>query len=132
MANRNPYTQSLHDRVINEAVKHLNQTDFDIYTNPGSLKNAGIGDKYPDIIMTEKGKTTVKFIIEVETVDSINITEATDQWKKYSREISATFYLMVPSERKNLAQQFCNQLGINVRFATFQIDRLNNINFNFE
>jgi hypothetical protein len=132
MANRIDASQSLHDRVIDEAVKHLNQTNFDIYKNPGSHKNAGIGDKYPDIIMTKKGQKIVNFIIEVETVDSINITEATEQWKKYATEINASFYLLVPETSKIKAITLCNQVGISVRYATFRVDKFNNILIKFD
>lgn len=132
MANRISNSQSLHDKIITEAIKHLNQTDFDVYTNPGNYKNAGIGDNFPDIVMTEKGQRTVKFIIEVETEDTVNSNEANNQWLKYSKEISATFYLMIPLNSKNNAQLLCNRYGINVRFATFQLDRFNNILINFE
>lgn len=53
--------------MITEIIGHLNQKSFDIYTNPGEQKNAGIKDNYPDVILTEKGTTTVKFIMEIET-----------------------------------------------------------------
>ena len=76
MTIREGYSAKLHDKVIAEAVKILNQEKFDIYTNPSQEKNAGINDNYPDIILTEKGTNTVKFIIEVETTDSITENEA--------------------------------------------------------
>jgi hypothetical protein len=133
MANRNFTSQSLHDLVIQEAVIRLNSVDFGIYTNPNNSRNAGIGDKYPDIIMTEKGTTTVKFIIEVETDETINITEANNQWKKYATEINASFYLLVPFSRKSQAISLCKQVGISVRFATYQVNSFNNITqINFE
>lgn len=119
MADRDFISKDLHDRVIKAAVQVLNKADYDIYTNPGSTKNASINDNFPDIIMTEKGNTTVKFIIEVETKETVNDREAEIQWKKYSTEIDATFYLLIPNESKNLAEVICRRLGINVRFATF-------------
>lgn len=54
MAQRSEQTQSLHDRVITEITPMLNSQNYDIYTNPGESKNAGIVENYPDIIMTEK------------------------------------------------------------------------------
>jgi len=133
MKNRTHDSQLIHDNVIREAVKHLNQTDFDIYTNPGSLKNAGIGDKYPDIIMAKKGEKTAKFIIEVETADSVNITEANSQWKQYAMEINASFYLLVPEGSKQNAINLCNQVGISARFATYRTDSVGNVlQINFE
>ena len=127
MANRNYHHQNLHDNVITSAKRFLNDKDFDIYTNPGSQKNAGIGDLYPDIILTVKGKQTVKFFIEVETSDSINLTEATNQWKKYAKGIRASVYLLVPKSQKIKANNLCNQIGISVRFGTYEVDYYGNV-----
>lgn len=129
--NRESSDADLHDKVISEIKKVLNQDNFDIYTNPGQEKNAGISDNYPDIIMTRKGTTDVRFILEVETATSINLDEAINQWKKYSNEINATFYLVVPEESSKRAQELVRQVGINVRFATYSIDVNNNLNFKF-
>lgn len=49
MAQRSEQTQSLHDRVITEITPMLNSQNYDIYTNPGESKNAGIVENYPDL-----------------------------------------------------------------------------------
>jgi hypothetical protein len=131
MAQRDSMNATLHDRVIDAAVKRLNSVAYDIYTNPGEAKRAGIQDNYPDIIMTNKGTTDVTFIIEVETTDSINLTEAENQWKKYATEIKTTFYLLVPESSARKANDLCMQLGINVRFALYSINSVDNIIINF-
>lgn len=113
--------EKIHDRVITEIIGHLNQKSFDIYTNPGEQKNAGIKDNYPDVILTEKGTTTVKFIMEVETLDTVTREESISQWKKYFTEINATFYLVVPSEMHTKAMELCKKGDINARFVTFSI-----------
>lgn len=122
---------TLHDRVVKEIVSHLNQTKYDIYTNPGQEKNAGIGDNYPDVIMTEKDTKTVKFILEVEVADTITQEEADRQWKKYATEINASFYIVVPIQSLNKAKELCQKNNINARFATFLL-RNNNLIFNFQ
>lgn len=127
MAHRNPHDQSLHDRVIDAAIGYLNTTEYDIYQNPGSFKNAGIANNYPDIIMTKKDDKTVEFIIEVETKESITLSEASNQWKKYFTEITATFYLLVPFESKNVTLNLCRQLGITVRIGTYKVGFNGNI-----
>lgn len=133
MADRLQSSQNLHDKVISAALNYLNKNDFDIYTNPNGNHNVGIGNNYPDIILTKKGTNTVSFIIEVETADSITSNEATNQWKKYASEITSSFYLLVPITHKNLASDFCRQVGISVRFATFTSDNYGNItNITFE
>lgn len=123
--------ENIHDRVISEIVGHLNQQSFDIYTNPGEQKNAGINDNFPDIILTEKGTTTVKFIMEVETLDSVTKEESISQWKKYFTEIDATLYLVVPSELLNRSIELCKKVDVNARFATYTISN-NVISFEFK
>jgi hypothetical protein len=83
--------------------------------------------------MTKKGTMTAEFIIEVETADSVNIIEATNQWKKYANEIKASFYLLVPLSHKNMAINLCKQVGISARFGTYQTDYLGNVtNISYE
>lgn len=126
MANRFPLNQSEHDNVIQAAYNGLDKTNHDIYINPGQIKNTSVAGYYPDIIITNKGETTVKFIIEVETADSINKNEV-NQWQNYSTKISGTFYLLVPYEYRNIAETLCRQNGIKARFGTYQKDSFNNI-----
>ena len=71
--------------------------------------------------MTEKGRNTVKFILEVETEDSVTKDEAINQWKKYTSEINATFYLVVPAALLNKAKELCQRENINSRYATYSI-----------
>lgn len=133
MAYRNHNNQNIHDRVITESQRFINTVDYDMYTNPGSFKNAGIGNMYPDIILTTKNSKTIKFVIEVETSESITLSEAQNQWKKYATGINASFYLLVPINSRQKASQLCKQVGISVRFATFQTDVYGNIvNINWE
>lgn len=110
---------NIHDRVIREIGEHLNQEKFDVYTNPNQEKNAGIGDNYPDVILTEKGTRTVKFFMEVETVESVSSVEAMAQWTKYYNEINATFYLVVPVTVINKAKELCQKANVNARFTTY-------------
>lgn len=129
--NRTPENAALHDRVISELVKVLNQKDYDIYTNPGQDNKYHIGDNYPDLLMTRKGDRTVRFILEVETQESVIIDEALSQWKKYALEIKSTFYLVVPVNSLKRAQELCQQVGINVRYATYSVGPDMSIVFNF-
>lgn len=132
MAQRTIDTTSLHDRVVREIKNVLNQHDFDIYLNPGQEKNAGIGDNYPDVIMTTKETSQVQFILEVETSDSVTKEEAEGQWKKYANEINATFYIVVPESVASKAKQVCQQAGVNARFATYNVAPTGQISFKFK
>lgn len=122
---------NIHDKVVHDIVSHLNTETYDVYINPGQEKNAGIGDNYPDVILTEKNGTTVKFIMEVETVESVSQEEAMQQWKKYVSEINATFYLVVPISSLKKAKELCQREGINARFTTFSVNG-ETINFDFQ
>lgn len=122
---------NIHDKVVCDIVSHLNTETYDVYINPGQEKNAGIGDNYPDIILTEKSSTTVRFIMEVETVESVSQEEAMRQWKKYVSEISATFYLVVPVSSLKKAKDLCQREGINARFTTYSVDG-NTITYDFQ
>lgn len=123
--------ENLHDEVISQIVGHLNQRDYDVYTNPGQQKNAGIGDNYPDVVMTAKNEKTVKFIMEVEVESSVTENEASTQWKKYANEINASFYIVVPSNCVVRAKQYCVKYGVNARFASFNVNQNDVISFNF-
>ncbi len=121
MNNRNKISEQTHDLVIYQTINILDNSNFDIYINPGKQKNTKVANHYPDIIITKKGERTVEFIIEVETSDSVTLAEAKDQWKVYATEIKASFYLLVPLGRKNDAARLCKQIGISARFGTYQM-----------
>lgn len=127
MAIRAADSAALHDRVIQAAASRLDSGNFDIYTNPGTAKLNGIEHNYPDIILTRRGDRVVQFIIEVETLDSINLNEATQQWRKYATEINASFYILVPLHAKRLAVTLCKQIGISARFGTYTLDHYGNV-----
>lgn len=122
----------LHDKVIHELKIALNQNDYDIYINPGSEKNAEISGNFPDVIMTRKNTRTADFILEVETKESVNYKECQDQWKKYSSEILATFYIVVPESSLKSAQELCKSHSINARFITYSINVNGSIEFDFK
>jgi len=132
MSLRNPNSQIYHDQVLKIAADELNRTGkYTVYQNPGNEHKTRIGELYPDIILTPKESNTVQFIIEVETHDSINASEAINQWKAYST-LGGTFYLLVPRESRPLAESFCRQCGIQVKFATYWVDQLNHLSINYE
>ena len=52
---------------------------------------------------------------------------ATNQWKKYASEIRASFYILVPTNYKNIASNLCRQIGISARFGTYETDLFGNV-----
>lgn len=111
-----------HDKLIQAAYDGLDKTNHDVYANYNQQKNTSINGQFPDIIVTLKNDKNVKFIIEVETENSITINE-TKQWKVYS-ELCETFYLLVPFSLKTKAELLCVQNGIKARFGTYKVSRL--------
>jgi hypothetical protein len=114
-----PYTQNEHDNVIQAAYNNLDKVNYRVYTNPNQQKNTSINGHYPDIIITAANENTAKFVIEVETSESVNNIEV-QQWKTYSH-LGGTFYLLVPYSSKALAELLCLQNGIKARFGTYRI-----------
>lgn len=121
MAQRTTESTNLHDRVIREIRYVLNQKEYDIHLNPGQEKNAGIAGNYPDVIMTIKGTPNVKFILEVETADSITKEEAEGQWKKYANEIKATFYIVVQRHLLLEPNNYANRLELMLDLQLLQL-----------
>jgi len=109
---------SFHDQVIKIAASYI--TKYKVYTNPGSEKNASLGNLYPDIILTDKNTNTVVFTIEVETAESVTESEA-DQWKQFSN-LGGTFYLMVPQNQRAEAERICKKYLIPVKYATYWVE----------
>lgn len=132
MAYRTYQRQYIHDRVIQVAAENLRRTNnYRVYTNPGTEHNTSIGNLYPDLILTPPNSNNVQFIIEVETVDSVNANEALSQWKAYSN-LGGTYYLLVPQESRILAENICRQYGIQVKFGTWTINYLNQLTITYE
>lgn len=124
MANRNNISQSLHDNVIQAAYNNLDKINYDVYINLGQQKNTAVNNQYPDIIITPHNSRNVRWIIEVETTDSVTQFEALSQWIEYSK-LGGIFYLLVPTASRNLAEQICIQNNIKARFGTYQANVFN-------
>lgn len=120
MADRLIDYQNIHDNVIQVAFDSLDKTTHDVYINPGTRKITSVDGMYPDIIITNKGETGVKFIIEVETQDSVNQNEVS-QWLDYSK-LGGSFYLLVPKNMKETAEILCMQNSIKARFGVYFVE----------
>jgi hypothetical protein len=117
MTTRHKDYQAVHDTIIQEAFNSLDKVSHDVYINPGTQNLTSVNSLYPDIIITAKGDINVKFIIEVETQDSVNLNEI-DQWKQYS-QLGGIFYLLVPRDMKTTAEILCRQNEIKARIGIY-------------
>jgi len=121
MATRSLQSQTFHDQVVRIAAGYLDQAKYVVYTNPDGEKNTKIGNSYPDVIVTNKGESKALFIIEVETQDSITALEAINQWKEY-QQLGGTFYLLVPRDSLQSAQQLCNAYSVRAKFGYYWVE----------
>ncbi|MFI5253492.1 MAG: hypothetical protein ACHQQQ_13790 [Bacteroidota bacterium] len=124
MTIRSPIEQSVHDLVIQTAFTNLDKVKYDVYINRGNERNTSVSGEYPDIIVTGKNEKTVKWIIEVETSSLLNQSEIIVQWTTYSN-LGGIFYILVPKEVRNIAEQICVQNNIKARFGTYVVNQSN-------
>ncbi len=100
-----------HDKIIYQLADELKDCGYKAVINPTQEKNGSIDGLYPDIIVTDTDMNPV-YIIEVETIDSINNTEA-KQWKNYTKT-QIPFILCVPKESLYKTMHICQQYNIDV------------------
>lgn len=134
MATRQPQIQRLHDKVIEFVRDHLSQTKYDVYINPGSSQNWSVKGEFPDILITSKENKQIKFVVEIETTDSITPEEARNQWKAYV-ELPGVFYILVPRESLPLAKQIIAGQGIQAKLGYYETGRngeVTNVEYNAE
>lgn len=114
MVKRELSEQKFHDRAVVDIAKarfsYKNGTKT--YTNPGSEKNYGINDLYPDIVAVKD--TSVVAIGEVETKSTVTPEEAEEQWKLYGLKVKY-FYLYVPKEKVSTAKEIIQQKQIDLK-----------------
>lgn len=113
--------QSQHDVAMELIAKtEYDLTKYAVTINPNKKKRklvkrrkrGGRWDlRWPDIVVEDKNLGKVTIIGEVETEDSIRLTDARRQWKPYAN-LKKTFYLYVPKGCCELAKEKCDRLGI--------------------
>jgi len=123
MAQRLDEEQLEHDLVI-EAAKEQFATSakYVIHTNPGDERNTAVGHQHPDIIVTERGSTKTRFIIEVETTNSV-ATEEVNHWRTLSG-LGPPLYLVTPHLMLSAAEQLCGDAGIKCHYGYYLKDEL--------
>jgi hypothetical protein len=112
MANRIYNKQSEHDGAVRAAGQIYRDHGKHAWINPDGEKNKDWGGRYIDIIAAANQQATSAWVIEVETDDSVNDTEAGLQWEDYSKVYSQRWYLAVPSSSKAEAERLLKKHGI--------------------
>lgn len=121
-----------HDDIVKKIAAVIDQTHHEVILNIGQGKKARIEDCTPDIILAAKGTSRVKFILEVEMDHDITENTAKNKWKKYADTINATPCIVVPKTHISQAERLCNRVGVSTRFATYDVDSLGTVLFNFK
>lgn len=114
-------SQTSHDTMVRSVANHLKgeghsniKADLPEYDKPELIywENTQRGH-IPDITSTKNQK----YLVEVETDDSINDSHTEDQWKLFSanaKEHSKMFIVVVPKASEAQARQRARELGISV------------------
>jgi hypothetical protein len=123
MSQRPAEEQFEHDLVVQAAAAQFaGSAKYVIHANPGNEKNAAVGHQHPDIIVTERGSTRVRFIIEVETTNSVEAQEV-NHWRTLAG-LGPPMYLVTPHLAMPAAQRLCAAAGIKCHFGYYLKDEL--------
>lgn len=123
MAVRQEDEQTEHDLVIQATVAQFaSSAKYRIHPNPGTEKNAAVGHQHPDIIVTERGSTKVRLIIEVETTNTVGSQEV-DHWRTLAG-LGSPLYLLTPYAMTPDAERLCAEGGIKCHHGYYAEDEL--------
>jgi hypothetical protein len=123
MAARTEEEQTEHDLVIEATVEqYAKSAKYVLFANPGTEKNVAVGHQYPDIIVTEKGSTKVRLVIEVETTDTVGDQEV-DHWRALS-SLGPPLYLLVPYTVTADAERLCSESNIKCHHGYYHEDEM--------
>lgn len=110
-----------HDLIISAAAQQFGSSEkYVVHINPGQERNYRVNGCYPDIVVTDKTSGRVKYLIEVETVSSVDQSEA-KQWQNFAK-IGAGFYLIVPYRMVPTAEQTARTAGVKCNFGYYVED----------
>ena len=111
MANRLTGVQSLHDSAVYAAQDIYQKAGITVWINPGTQQNKSWRGYYIDVIVASNPEGTSAWVIEVETEDSVTLSEAQNQWKTYGR-VYDNWHLAVPRGLESKARQLLAGQGV--------------------
>ena len=123
MAARPDEEQTEHDLVIEATVEQLgNSTKYLVLANPDTEKNVAVGHQYPDIVVTERGSSKVRLVIEVETTDTVGSQEI-EHWRTLAG-LGSPLYLLTPYAMTPDAERLCAEGEIKCHHGYYTEDEL--------
>jgi len=118
MASRTPEEQTQHDLAIEAAVEQFaSSAKYLLHANPGTDKNVAVGHQYPDIVVTDRGSSKVRFVMEVETTDTVGDQEL-NHWRQLA-SLGPSLYLLTPYAVTADAERLCAVAGIKCHHAYY-------------
>ena len=123
MAARIEEEQTEHDLVIEAALEQFaGSAKYALHANPGTEQNVAVGHQYPDIVVTERGSSKVRFLIEVETTGTVGDQEL-NHWRALSM-LGPPFYMLTPYAATADAARLCTNAGIKCHNGFYVKDEL--------
>jgi hypothetical protein len=123
VAARTEEEQTEHDLVIEAAVEQFaSSAKYVLHANPGTEKNVAVGHEYPDIVVTERGSSKVRFLIEVETTDTIGDQEL-GHWRALAG-LGPPLYMLSPYAATADAERLTAEAGIKCHHGYYHRDEL--------
>jgi hypothetical protein len=112
MATRASERQSKHDLAVHAAAQIYTDNKRHTWINPDGEKNKNWCGKYIDVIAVKNPRDSSAWVIEIETEDSVSDNEARYQWKDYDSVYTKRWYLAVPAELEEIANNLLQKHGI--------------------
>ena len=110
-----------HDMIISAAAQQFGSSEkYVVRTNPAQEHNCLADGHYPDLVITDRVTGRVRYLIEVETASSVDVSE-TKQWQDYAR-IGAGFFLVVPYRMVPIAERTARTAGVKCSFGYYVED----------
>lgn len=104
-------TRSEHDAAVIAAANIYKQYDFWTCINPGNQRNCDWNGLYMDVIVASETPPERALVFEIETLDSVSVEKARDQWSVYD-ETFDIWHLAVPGSAENKARRLLAGFGL--------------------
>lgn len=130
MANRSYNKQPVHDGAVHAAKLIYQEHGKFAWINPDGEKNKSWNGYYIDVIAVDDPQATSAYVTEIETEDSVNDAEASNQWKNYDEAYTQRWYLAVPTTSKADAEWLLQKHRIvHCQVITWAVDQYSRYTF---
>jgi hypothetical protein len=111
----------IYSKVLERLFEGLKTDKHDKFKNDRlSERKFAVDNLYPDIILTKKGSDTIDFMIEIVVNEHLNKDVLLKKWLPLSKK-GPTYYILVPKNKLNQVQKWCEEQKMPVRYGTYEI-----------